>query len=146
METVYRQRTETPKKVVIVIPAKADGEHYDTNILIRKDGTEEWQLDLSEIPRYAESTAVVVTVLPDGKLISDAAERATNERAAELLNRFGLTPADVEIKYESNHSYINLLWWQAINRCWLAHMKEQAEQNEKLKPKKRSSGKKGGTP
>lgn len=144
MEKVYRQRTEDPKKVVIVIPAKADGEHYDTNILIRKDGTEDWQLDLSEIPRYAESTAVVVTVLPDGKLISDAAERATNERVAELLNRFGLTPADVEIKYESNHSYINLLWWQAINRCWLAHIKEQEEQNKK--PKKRSSGKKGGTP
>lgn len=142
MEKVYRQRTEPPKKVVIVIPAKADGEHYDTNILIREDGTEDWQLDLSEIPRYAESTAVVVTVLPDGKLISDAAERAANERVAELLDRFGLTPADVEIKYESNHSYINLLWWQAINRCWLQKRKEA----ETPKPKKRSSGKKGGTP
>ena len=128
------------KKIVVIVPAKADGDKFNTHWLIRPDGSEELLLDMTETPKMRECNAIFITALPDGKLISNATEEAVNERAAELVHRYGLTPADVYIRYEANHGFINLLWWNAINRCWLKHMKE-LEPTEK--PKR--SRKKGGT-
>ena len=126
------------KKIIILVPAKADGDKFNTHWLIRPDGSRELLMEETKTPKMCECDAIYITVLPDGKLISDAAESSANDLAAELLLKYTLTPGDVYIRYESNHGYINLLWWQAINRVWLQKCKEQE------KPKR--SRKKGGTP
>ena len=126
------------KKIIILVTAKADGDKFNTHWLIRPDGSRELLMEETKTPKMCECDAIYITVLPDGKLISDAAESSANDLAAELLLKYTLTPGDVYIRYESNHGYINLLWWQAINRVWLQKCKEQE------KPKR--SRKKGGTP
>ena len=125
------------RKIIIVVPAKADGDKFNTHWLIRPDGSKEL---VTQTPKMCECDAVYITVLPDGKLISDAAEATANDLAAELLIKYSLNPGDVYIRYESNRGYINLLWWQAINRVWLQKRKEQ----EPAENPKRSR-KKGGT-
>ena len=128
------------RKIIIVVLAKADGDKFNTNWLIRPDGSKGIVWDEQVTPKMCECDAVYITVLPDGKLISDAAEAAANDLAADLIIKYGLTPTDVYIRYEANHSFINLLWWNAINRCWLQKLKEQEPAE---KPKR--SRKKGGT-
>lgn len=129
------------KKIIILVPAKADGDKFNAHWLIRPDGSRELLMEETQTPKMCECDAAYITVLPDGKLISDAAEDSANDLAAELLLKYTLTPGDVYIRYESNHGYINLLWWQAINRVWLQKRKEQEPAE---KPKR--SRKKGGTP
>lgn len=117
--------------IKIVVPARADGDAYPfCNFIVRERGsvTELWP---------ADDGTVVIYALPDGKMMSDATEAAVNDLVADILIRKGWTSGDVRIEYESNHSYINMLWWSAINRVWLAKM-HAAE-----KPK-RSRTKKGG--
>lgn len=128
------------KKIVIVVPARADGDKFNTHWLIRPDGSRELLMEETKTPKMCECDAIYITVLPDGKLISDAEEATANDLAAELLIKYSLTPGDVYIRYESNHGYINLLWWQAVNRVWLQKRKEQEPAE---KPKR--SRKKGGT-
>ena len=129
------------KKIVVIVPAKADGDKFNTHWLISPNGVGKLLTEETQTPKMCECDAIYITVMPDGKLISDAAEATANDLAAELLLKYSLTPGDVYIRYESNHGYINLLWWQTINRVWLQKRKEQ-ESTEK--PKR--SRKKGGTP
>lgn len=136
----YRERTEAPKMILLTIPAVAAGVNYQANYVVYPKGDVAKQLEDQFVPPLRPISAISVVVLPDGKVISDAAEAAANDLVADLLIRYELTPADVSIQYESNHGYINLLWWQTINRCWLQKRKEL----EAPKPK-RSSRKKGGT-
>lgn len=110
------------RKIIIVVPAKADGDKFNTHWLIRPDGSKEL---VTQTPKMCEC---------------DAAEATANDLAAELLIKYSLNPGDVYIRYESNRGYINLLWWQAINRVWLQKRKEQ----EPAENPKRSR-KKGGT-
>lgn len=130
-----RERITEPRKIVMIIPAKASGDQYNTNILILPDGTKEIRVSVEKVPATRETNAVTVTVLPDGKLISSAAEAAANECVVELLIRYGLTPADVYIRYESNAGYINLLWWGVINRLWCQKTSE-IEKPKKSRKKK----------
>ena len=128
------------KKIIIVVPAKADGEKFNTHWLIRPDGSKGLVWDEQVTPKMCECDAIYITVMPDGKLMSDAALSAACDLAAELLHKYTLTPGELDIRYESNRGYINLLWWQTINRVWLQKRKEQEPAE---KPKR--SRKKGGT-
>ena len=132
----YRERTEAPKMITLTIPAVHAGDNYHANYVVYPKGDVAKKLEEQFVDPLQPTYAIAVIILPDGKLISDAAETAANELVADLLIRYELTPADVSIKYEANNGYINLLWWQAINRCWLQKRKEL----EAPKPKK------GGTP
>lgn len=127
------------RKIIIVVPAKADGDKFNTHWLIRPDGSTGLVWDENVYLPMCERDAVYITVLPAGKLISDAAEAAADNLAAELLIKYSLTPGYVYIRYESNHGYINLLWWQMINRVWLQKRKEQ-EPTEKPKRSKKKGG------
>lgn len=136
---MMKQRTEDPREVIIWVPARADGDEFRTHYLIGPDGSEKLVLDENEVPMNCPGSAILITVLPDGKLISDATEAAANKRAVELIRRFGLHPGCVTIRYEANRSYINMLWWSAINRLWLAETAEP-EKPKKTPAKRRKKG------
>lgn len=118
--------------IKIVVPARADGDQFVCNFIVRERGsvTELWP---------ASDGQIIIYALPDGKMMSDETEAAVNDLVTDIMIKNNLTSGDVRIEYEANHAYINMLWWSAINRLWLEKLKA-AE-----KPKK-SRAKKGGTP